>query len=196
MKKILLTLSLFLMICLNCNAEETLPNVQFEIRDYDGVQLDTGTFIPVMNTTEVSTQNCPEGFKAVFIATNDMYLGEVNVIPKDTVFYGRVEDLHEPVIGTNGSMKIKIVKMVYPDGFETAVRGYIYTSNNNILGGELTPPENYIKMPHYQTRYKAATLQLRPGRERKMGVHTTLRAGENKLIILTDPLWITHTLTN
>lgn len=196
MKKILLTLSLFLMICLNCNAEEPLPNVQFEIRDYDGVQLDTGTFIPVMNTTEVSTQNCPEGFKTVFISTNDMYLGEVNVIPKNTIFYGRVEDLHEPVIGTNGSMKIKIVKMVYPDGFETAVRGYIYTSNNNILGGELTPPENYIKMPHYQTRYKAATLQLRPGRERKMGVHTTLRAGENKLIILTDPLWITHTLTN
>ena len=196
MKKIILTLSLLLIMCLNCNAEDTLPNVQFEIRDYDGVQLDAGTFIPVMNTTEVSTQNCPEGFKAVFIATNDMYLGEVNVIPKDTVFYGRVEDLHEPVIGTNGSMKIKIVKMIYPDGFEAPVRGYIYTSNDNILGGELAPPENYIKMPHYQTRYKAATLQLRPGRERKMGLHTTLRAGENKLIILTDPLWITHTLTN
>ena len=112
MKKILFILALILTICPAFPAEdEPLPNIQFEIRDYDGIQLDTGTFIPVMSTAEVSTQNCPEGFKTMFIATNDMYMEEVNVIPKDTVFYGRVEDLHEPVIGTNGSMKIRIVKM-------------------------------------------------------------------------------------
>lgn len=204
MKKILFIFALLFVICspfaaaeeTDAAAEEPLPNIQFELRDYDGIQLDTGTFIPVMNTTEVSTQNCPEGFKTMFIATNDMYMEEVNVIPKDTVFYGRVEDLHEPVIGTNGSMKIRIVKMVYPDGFEVPVRGYIYSNNNNILGGEMAPPEKYVRMPHYQTRYYALTLQLRPGRERQMGVHTTLRAGENKLIILTDPVWITHTMTN
>ena len=197
MRKIVLILGIIFTLCTGCYAAEgELSDVQIELRDYDGVQLDAGTFIPVINASEVSTQNCPEGFKTMFIATNDMYLEDVNVIPKDTVFYGRVEDLHEPVIGTNGSMKIRIVKMIYPDGFEMPIRGYIYSSNNNILGGEMTLPEKYVKMPHYQTRYYALTLQLRPGRERKMGVHSTLRAGENKLIILTDPIWITHTLTD
>ena len=194
MKKILLLSALF--FCLPCFAEDTIPEVQFEIRDYDAIELAAGTFIPVMNTSEVSTQNCPEGFKTMFIATNDMYLNDTNVVPMNTVFYGFVEDLHEPVIGTNGSMKIRIVKMVYPDGFETPVRGYIYSAKDNVLGGDMTAPVKYEKMPHYQSRYYPLTLQLRPGRERKQGVHTTLRAGEEKLIILTDPIWITHTLTD
>ena len=196
MKKIIILMTLLLVPFCVVKAQDDLPEIQFKIRDYDAIELGVGTFIPVMNTSEISTQNCPEGFKTMFIATNDMYLNDVNVIPQNTVFYGYVEDLHEPVIGTNGSMKIKIVKMIYPDGFETPIRGYIYNSNNNILGGEMSEPVKYEKIPHYQTRYKAATLQLRPGRERKMGVHSTLRAGENKLIILTDPLWVTHTLTN
>ena len=194
MKRIILVSALF--ITLSCFAEDTIPEVQFEIRDYDTIELATGTFIPVMNTSEVSTQNCPEGFKTMFIATNDLYLNDTNVVPMNTVFYGFVEDLHEPVIGTNGSMKIRIVKMVYPDGFETPVRGYIYSAKDNVLGGDMTAPVKYEKMPHYQSRYYPLTLQLRPGRERKMGVHTTLRAGEEKLIILTDPIWITHTLTD
>ena len=194
MKRIILVSALF--ITLSCFAEDTIPEVQFEIRDYDTIELATGTFIPVMNTSEVSTQNCPEGFKTMFIATNDLYLNDTNVVPMNTVFYGLVEELHEPVIGTNGSMKIRIVKMVYPDGFETPVRGYIYSAKDNVLGGDMTAPVKYEKMPHYQSRYYPLTLQLRPGRERKMGVHTTLRAGEEKLIILTDPIWITHTLTD
>lgn len=194
MKRILLIAALLFTTA--CFAEDTIPEVQFEIRDYDAIELATGTFIPVMNTSEVSTQNCPEGFKTMFIATNDLYLNDTNVVPVNTVFYGFVEDLHEPVIGTNGSMKIRIVKMVYPDGFETPVRGYIYSAKDNVLGGDMTAPVKYEKMPHYQSRYYPLTLQLRPGRERKMGVHTTLRAGEEKLIILTDPIWITHTLTD
>lgn len=194
MKRILLIAALLFTTA--CFAEDTIPEVQFEIRDYDAIELAAGTFIPVMNTSEVSTQNCPEGFKTMFIATNDMYLNDTNVVPMNTVFYGFVEDLHEPVIGTNGSMKIRIVRMVYPDGFETPVRGYIYSAKENVLGGDMTAPVKYEKMPHYQSRYYPLTLQLRPGRERKQGVHTTLRAGEEKLIILTDPIWITHTLTD
>ena len=194
MKKIVLAAALFL--TLSCLADDTIQEVQFEIRDYDAIELAAGTFIPVMNTSEISTRNCPEGFKTMFIAANDLYLNDTNVVPANTAFYGLVEELHEPVIGTNGSMKIRIIKMVYPDGFETAVRGYIYSVKDNILGGDMTAPVKYEKMPHYQSRYYPLTLQLRPGRERKMGVHTTLRAGEEKLIILTDPVWITHTLTD
>ena len=77
------------------------------------------------------------------------------------------------------------------------INAYIYTSNNNLIGGEMTSPAEWIKMPHYQGNIGInTTLQIRPGRVRKMGEHTVVTSGEDKLIILVDPVTITHTLTN
>lgn len=61
MKKFFLILSLFLSIGF-VQAEE-LPNIQVDLRDYHGIIVPTGTFIPVMNTQEISTQTCSEGTK-------------------------------------------------------------------------------------------------------------------------------------
>ena len=127
---------------------------------------------------------------------------ETNIIPKNTEFYGYIEKIHEPVVGTNASMKIKITKLIMPDGFEIPTKGYIYTSNNNLIGGELTPPAEWVKMPHYQSQFqgiawnrRSATLQIRPGGKRSMGVHTRIPAGDQQIIILTAPTGITHTIT-
>lgn len=194
MKKLLIILGLF---CITpCVNAEDLPNVQLDIRDYDGIEVPAGTFIPVMSLQEISTQYCSEGYKVKFVATNDMFMHDTIIVPKDTEFYGYVEDLHDPVVGTNASMKIKINKMVYADGFEVPVKGYLYTSNNNIYGGGISEPVKYIKMSHRQQRVHYITLQLKPSQERKMGTHTTISSGANEIIILTAPAWITHTLTN
>ena len=180
-----------------------LDNVQLPMRDYDSIELVAGTFIPVMNTQDISTEYCPEGYKVKFIVSNDMFLHETNIIPKGSELYGYIEDIHEPVIGTHASMKIKITKLVLADTFEIPIKGYIYTSNNNMIGGGLTEPAEYIKMPHWQQRFqgrfwtrRSATLQIRPGPTRKMGEHTRVNAGEEGIVILTAPAWITHTLTN
>lgn len=170
-----------------------------ELRDYDGIQLNAGTFVPVINTAEVSTLNCDEGYEAKFIATSDLYLYETTVIPRETEFYGFIDEIHEPVVGTNASMKIKINKMVYPDGFEAPIKAYIYTTNNNVIGGELTPPAEWVKIPHYQKaffsmRSKAPTLQIRPGNKRQMGTHIRVKTGERCFVVLTEPLMITHTV--
>jgi len=202
MRKILAILVLLLGINLNTNATE-LDNVQLPMRDYDSIELVAGTFIPVMNTQDISTEYCPEGYKVKFIVSNDMFLHETNIIPKGSELYGYVEDIHEPVVGTHASMKIKITKLVLADTFEIPIKGYIYTSNNNMIGGGLTEPAEYIKMPHWQQRFqgrfwtrRGPTLQIRPGPTRKMGEHTRLNSGEEGIVILTAPAWITHTLTN
>ena len=91
-------------------AEETLSNIQLNMRGYDEITLPQGTFIPVLNTQEISTETCPEGYKVKFIATNDLFMYETNIIPRDTEFYGYIEKINEPVVGTNASMKIKITK--------------------------------------------------------------------------------------
>ena len=180
-----------------------LDNVQLPMRNYDGIELPAGTFIPIINTQDISTQYCPEGYKVKFISTSDLYMYDTNVIPKGTVFYGYIEKIHEPVVGTHASMKIKITKLVLQDTFEIPIKGYIYTSNNNLIGGGLTAPEEYTTVPHYQQRFqgnfwshRGPTLQIRPGGKRKMGEHTRVNAGEEGIIVLTAPAWITHTLTN
>lgn len=194
MKKLLVILGL-LLFAVNVRSEE-LPDIQLDIRDYDAIEIPTGTFIPVINTQEISTQYCSEGYKVKFIATNDMYLHDTNIVPRGTEFYGYIEKINAPVVGTNAAMKIKITKMIYKDGYEVPVRGYLYTSNNNIFGGELTPPEKYLRIAQRQQRVKRTTLQLRPGNVRQMGKHTTIESGSDQIIVLTDPAMITHTLTN
>ncbi len=202
MKKFLLTLILILGLYSFCRAEE-FDNIQLPMRDYDEIELAKGTFIPVINIQDISTEYCPEGYKVKFIASNDLFLHETNIIPKGTEFTGYVEEIHEPVIGTNASMKIRINKMLLSDTFEIPIKGYIYTSNNNMIGGGLTAPAEYVKVPHYQQKFqgrfwshRGATLQIRPGGKRLMGEHTRLNAGEEGIIILTAPAYITHTLTN
>lgn len=185
------------------HAADTLPNVQLEVRGYDEITLPEGTFIPVLNAQEISTETCPEGYKVKFIATNDLFMYETNIIPRNTEFYGYIEKINEPVVGTNAAMRVKITKLVMADGFEIPIRAYLYSSNGNLIGGELTPPAEWVKMPHYQSKFqgiswnhRGATLQIRPRGTRSMGRHTRIPAGEQQLIILTAPAAITHTLTD
>lgn len=200
MKKRLVILIILLMttgLAVRSADTPVMEDVQIETRGYDVVEVPAGTFIPVLSNQEISTEYCPEGYKVRFTSTNDLFMHETNIIPENTAFYGFIEKLNEPVIGTNGAMTIKITKMIFPDGFEVPIRGYIYTSNNNLIGGELSQPAEWRKMPHYQRDIgNNMTLQIRPGRTRKMGVHTKIQAGEDRLIILTDSAWITHTVTN
>lgn len=198
MKKIaaVLIISIFTTFNYTVKSEEVVP-VQIDIRDYDGIEVPAGTFIPVESAQEISTQYCQNGYKVRFITTNSLFMHETNIIPESTIFTGYMEDVHDPVVGTNASFKVRINKMILPDGFEIPVKGYIYTSNNNMIGGEITEPAEWVKMPHYQGNIGInTTLQIRPGRTRKQGSHALILSGEDKLIILTDTLKVTHTLTN
>lgn len=205
MKRFLTILAIicFVLLPIKLSQAEELDNVQLDMRQYDEITLPAGTFIPVLTTQEISTETCPEGYKLKFIATNDLYMYETNIIPRGTEFYGYIEKINEPVIGTNASMKIKITKIMMQDGFEIPIKGYLYTSNDNIIGGELTPPAEWVKMPHYQSKFqgiswnhRGATLQIRPGGKRSMGVHTKIPSGDQQIIILTAPASITHTITD
>lgn len=184
------------MLCHCVNADGITP-VQLDIRDYDAIEIPAGSFFSVESAQEISTQYCSEGYKVRFLATNDFYVNDTKIVPESTVFTGYVENVHDPIVGTNASFKVRITKMILPDGFEIPVKGYIYTSNENIIGGELTSPANWVKMPHYQWNIgNNTTLQVRPGRNRKQGSHAVILSGEDRIIVLTEPLTVTHTLTD
>ncbi|MFI3299963.1 MAG: hypothetical protein R3Y28_00940 [Candidatus Gastranaerophilales bacterium] len=195
MKKFLL--ALFLIFCINTPAFcVDIQDVTLEMRDYDSIEIPAGTFIPVMNAQEISTQYSQEGYKVKFIATTSLYLYDTIIIPENSEFYGYIEKVNEPVIGTHSSMKIKITKMIIPNGIEIPLKGYIYSSNDNTIGGGIAPPSEYIKVAHYSQKVSRATLQIRPGKGKQMGTHTQLKSGDNFIIVLTAPASITHVLTD
>lgn len=198
MKRALLSILILGSLCgIQAYSAAPLEDIQLDMREQDPVVLNAGTFIPVISAQEISTQYNSEGYKVKFIATTDLFMYDTKIVPENTLFEGYIEKMNEPVIGTNASMIIRIAKMILPDGYELPMKGYIYTSNNNLIGGGVSEPENWIRMPHYQQKLKGtATLQIKPGERRKMGEHTTLPSGLDLLIILTEPLEITHVLTN
>lgn len=187
-KIIILALVLFCIALGACFAGENN-----DLRDYDGIELAKGAFIPVISAQEISTAYFDEGSSVKFISTSDLYLYETNVIPQNTEFFGYVEKINEPVVGTNASMVIKVTKLRLPDGFEMPVRGYIYTGGSTIIGGELTDPESYEKKASYRQGFKSMVGYV-PGPSRKMGEHKVIASGADLLIILASPLYITHTV--
>ena len=169
------------------------------LRGYDEYQIPAGYNIPIMSLQEFSTAYCEEGEPLNFITTTDIYIYETNIIPQGTKLTGFIDKKNEPVKGTNASMKVFINKMYLPDGFEMPIKAYIYTANDNLIGGELTPPLKWNKIPHYQrwTMFRAmGVLQYVPGAERKMGEHVTIAAGANLTMVLAAPINMSHTLIN
>lgn len=169
------------------------------LRDYDEYQIPKGYHIPIISLQEFSTAYTEEGEKLDFITTNDIYLFDKNVIPQGTKMTGYIEKKNEPIRGTHASMKIFINKMYLSDGFEIPIKAYISTPNNNTLGGGITEPETYNRIPHYQrwSMFRAmGVLQCVPGDKRRMGEHITISSGANLTIVLIAPINMTHTVIN
>ena len=170
-----------------------------QLRDYTEFDIPEGFHIPVISLQEFSTAYCEEGDKVSFKTTSDIYLYNKNVIPQGTLLTGYIDKKNEPIIGTNAAMKVFVNKMYLPDGYVVPIKSYIYTANNNLIGGELTLPENYIKMPHYQrwVMFRAFSgMQYVPGNKRRMGEHVTISSGADLMIVLTEPIHLTHTVLN
>lgn len=171
----------------------------YVLRDYNEYQISAGYHIPIMTLQEFSTAYTSEEDPLNFITTNDIYLFDKNVIPQGSKLKGYIETKHEPIRGTNASMKVFINKLYLPDGYEIPIKAYIYTSNKNIIGGELTEPETYDRVPHYQrwSMFRAmGVLQCVPGPQRKQGEHITISAGANLTLVLVAPINLTHTIIN
>ncbi len=149
-----------------------------------------GTFLKVMSERQISTQEADIDDGVSFINAYDMYVEDTNAIPQNSVFYGIIEDLKEPVQGTNGALKIKITKFITPDKRTVPIDGYIYNENDNYIGGELTAPMYYSKTPHYIEGFGGGVLQYSPVNIRHPGKHTVIKPGAELFLILNSDLKI------
>lgn len=190
-RKIVLIFLLFI----TCASFASAP----KLRDYNEYTIPAGYFVEIMSLQEFSTAYTEEGENLNFVTTNDIYLFNKNVIPQGTKLNGYIEKKNEPIRGTNAAMTVFINRMCLPDGYEIPIKAYISTTNGNKIGGELTEPETYNKVPHYQrwSMFRAyGVLQYVPGDKRRMGEHVTISAGANLKMVLTEPIIMTHTVIN
>ena len=190
-KKVLSVLIIF--ICSAAIATEPV------LRDYDEYNIPAGYHIPIMSMQEFSTAYTEEGETLKFLTTSDIYLFNKNIIPQGTRLTGFIEKKNEPIRGTHAAMKVFINKMYLSDGYEIPIKSYIYTANDNKIGGGMTEPETWNKIPHFQrwTMFRAqGVLQCVPGAQRKMGEHVTISSGANLTLVLIAPINMTHTVIN
>lgn len=181
MRKILLALAIFLSTTI------VLGN-DFELRDYSPIKLPKGSFVKIVNQRMITTAVADEGDEVSFIVPTDIWCGEVKIFPKETMFYGVVEELHEPVQGTNAALKLRVNKVVFPDKTETVIDGYVTHKGDITIGGELTAPLEYARMPHY-IRYPhvyRGVLQYVPGKKRYFGQHLVIKPGAELVLMLNE----------
>lgn len=146
------------------------------------IKLREGAFVKVLVLEEFSTLTSDIDDEVKFINLSDIYVYDTNIIPENSIFYGKIEDLKEPVTGKDGALKILINKIVTPDEKVYNVTAHIYNENDNYLGGRNTAPVYYRKVPHYIKGFRPI-LQLAPLNVYEMGKHTIIKPGAELLVI-------------
>ena len=79
-----------------------------ELRAPMPILLQKGAFIKIVNIRTISTAIADEGDEVSFIVPTDIWCADALIFPKETIFYGFVEKIYEPVQGTNAAIKLKV----------------------------------------------------------------------------------------
>ncbi len=189
MKKLLLIILIVLGFCAPAFCDYISDDI--DLRPSKTIYLPKGTFIKVTNIKELNSQFLDDGDDVTMMSTFDVYIGETNVIPQKSIFYGIIEKVREPVQGTNAALVIKLEKFVTPDGLTYNINGYISPNGSTLyLGGERTPPLYYTRMPHYSrwkmNRWKVGAAQYCETNTREYGRHTIVRPGAELILVLQE----------
>ena len=152
----------------------------------DEVTLGKGTFLRAISQREISTATSKIGDEVRFIATMSTFAKDCVIVPAGSIYVGQIKELYSPVEGSNAAMKIEINKILFPNGTEKIINASLYSENNNLFGGEATPPAYYMKVPHYNYGWKGGGLSYQHSGIYQMGVPTVIKAGAELLIILNE----------
>ena len=153
----------------------------FDVRP---ITLSKGSFLRAVMQREVSTATNKLGDDVRMVASSPTFAADGLVVPEKTVYIGKIIEINQPIEGCNGSLRIKIEKMIFPSGDEMNIDGMLWSSRNNLLGGELTPPAYYNKVPHFTFRWGGGCLAFQNSGIYQVGKPTIIKAGTELLIVL------------
>ncbi len=165
-------------------ASENYQVYEIENKPKRQLKIQKGAFLNAINQREISTQTADEGDIVTFLNPQTMYIDDEIVLPASAIFVGEITTVREPVQGTNGVLKINIFKVIFPDNTEYPMDGYVGNKDDQIIGGEMTAPLYYDKVPHYPSGWKRGVLQFCPTNVYHYGKHTVIKTGKEVTILL------------
>ena len=167
---------LFFLFPMSLNAEEN------EIQ-----KLRAGTFVKVISREEINTLTADAEDVVSFINLQSMYVYETNAIPENTIFYGEVEDVREPVEGRDAAIKIWVNKMITPDKKVYKIKAHLYSEYDNYIGGNKTASMYYHKIYNHSKGFRPM-LQVVPLNVYEVGQHTVIKPGTEFFIVIEEDI--------
>lgn len=164
-----------------------LAILKVKAEDKEVQKLRAGTFVKVISREEINTLSADVEDAVTFINLQSMYVYETNAIPENTIFYGEVEDVREPVEGRDGAIKIAINKMITPEKKVYKIKAHLYGENENYIGGNKTPIKYYHKLYNHSKGFRPM-LQVVPLNINEFGKHTIIKPGTEFFIIIEDDI--------
>lgn len=149
-------------------------------------EIPKGTMVMVYPKRPVSTDAYQENDFVYFVNPADVWLGDKNIFPKNSIFTGYVNFLKLPVQGINGAIGIKITEITYPDGAVQKIDATIYHRGEKIIGGSLAPPASYNTAIHPQGGWARGALRWVPSGVYEFGKHTTIPSNEPVFVVLDE----------
>lgn len=180
MKRIIRYLTVIVLMFFCCG----ICFAEAQLRGYKPVSLAQGTFLKAISQREISTSTVHAGDLEYFISPVDVFMGESNIIPKNSVYVARIESVVEAVEGINAAMKIRVFKVVTPNEKQYTLDAYLYWNNTTTVGGDLAEVQYYTTMPHYPGTWKKGVLQFVPTSVRYFGKPTVIKAGEEVTFVI------------
>jgi len=140
----------------------------------------------------VSSRDNRVGDPVFFEITSDVLIGKAVCIPEGSYMTGKIVQLEHARQGRDGYFQILVDKLIFPDGWQTAMSGKIWTKDGTgIVGGGITKRQNFRKMPHHIEDIGPIVQLVRTG-EREIGKERTLPEGKKVIIVLNHELKVNY----
>jgi len=152
----------------------------------------SGTMFKATLQNTVSSKESQVGDAVSFVLDSDMVIGRAVCIPKGSIFLGRVVEMEQPQQGRDGYFRIGIHELVFVDGWRVDVAARVLDNvKTDIIGGGVTPRQEYKKVPHYIQDIGPVIKLVKTG-PREMGQNRALPAGKKLILVLDRPLEVKY----
>ncbi len=123
-----------------------------------------------------------------FLITQDFYINNTVVLPKNTLFVGFVSNLKKAEQGRNGYFSVDFYGIILPTGETIPMKGHLWSSSSsNIFGGELTRRSGYKKIMHRSECFgRRGILQMSEYGPRILGSETKIKAGTEAVVMMDE----------
>lgn len=165
-----------------------LAFMTFSQKGFSETVLSKGSYINGILVQTISSEFNNKQDAVKFLITQDFYINNTVVLPKNSLFVGFVSDLKKAEQGRNGYFSVDFYGIILPTGETIPMKGHLWSSSSsNYFGGELTRRSGHKKIMHRSECFgRRGILQMSEYGPRILGSETKIKAGTEMVVILDE----------